>query len=148
MSRIIFSLFILWGYLSNSLGGSRPGSFPLREYVPPTLSSWCDTLHSSQIIAHSPHRARHQPQDQNTDTTPSTHREHRQQRQRPGADHEPHQQNHSPGELPPILCGSMGDPQTPAARGAVSVEKTNTEIKTRLRVKNYKKCIDIYTLSC
>ena len=62
MGRIIFSLFILWGYLSNSLGGSRPGSFPLRGYVPPTLSSWCDTLHSSQIIAHSPHR------------TPSSHR--------------------------------------------------------------------------
>lgn len=55
MGRIIFSLFILWGYLSNSLGGSRPGSFPLRGYVPPTLSSWCDTLHSSQIIGHSPH---------------------------------------------------------------------------------------------
>ena len=73
MGRIIFSLFILWGYLSNSLGGSRPGSFPLRGYVPPTLSSWCDTLHSSQIIAHSPHRARHQPQDQNTNRTPSTH---------------------------------------------------------------------------
>ena len=144
MGRIIFSLFILWGYLSNSLGGSRPGSFPLRGYVPPLLSSWCDTLHSSQIIAHSPHRARHQPQDQNTNRTPSTHERHGQQRQRPGADHEPHQQNHSPGELPPILCGSMGDPQPPAARGAVSVEKTNTEIKTRLRVKNYKKSVDIY----
>ena len=148
MGRIIFSLFILWGYLSNSLGGSRPGSFPLRGCVPPTLSSWCDTLHSSQIIAHSPHRERHQRQDQNTNTTPSTHRRHRQQRQRPGADHEPHQQNHSPEALPPILCGSMGDPQPPAARGAVSVEKTNTENKTRLRVKNYNKSIDIYTLSC
>ena len=73
MGRIIFSLFILWGYLSISLGGSRPGSFPLRGYVPPLLSSWCDTLHSSQIIAHSPHRARHQPQDQNTNRTPTEH---------------------------------------------------------------------------
>ena len=148
MGRITNSLFILWGYLSNSLGGSRPGSFPLRGYVPPILSSWCDTLHSSQIIAHSPHRARHQPQDQ----TPATHtaptentNEHP---QRPGADHEPHQQSHSPGALPPILCGYMGDPRTPAARGAVSVEKTNTEKETRKRVKIYNKSIDIYTLSC
>lgn len=145
MGRIIFSLFILLGYLSNSLGGSRPGSFPLRGYVPPLLSSWCDTLHSSQIIAHSPHRARHQPQDQTPtpDTAPTENtNEHP---QRPGTDHEPHQQNHSPGALPPILCGSMGDPQPPASRGAVSVEKTNTENKTRLRVNIYNKSVDIYT---
>ena len=119
MGRIIFSLFILWGYLSNSLGGSRPGSFPLRGYVPPLLSSWCDTLHSSQIIAHSPHRARHQPQDQNTNTTPSTHERHGQQRQRPGADHEPHQQNHSPGGTaadPVRLYGRPTDTSRPGVR--------------------------------
>lgn len=145
MGRIRFSLFILWGYLSNSLGGFPRALFPLRGYSRRPSRTGATRSHSSQIIGHSPHRERHQPQDQ----TPATHtaptentNEHP---QRPGTDHEPHQQSHSPGALPPILCGYMGDPRTPAARGAVSVEKTNTEKETRKRVKIYNKSIDIYT---
>ncbi len=145
MGRIRFSLFILWGYLRNSLGGFPRALFPLRGYSRRPSRAGATRSHSSQIIGHSPHRERHQPQDQTPATNTAPTENTNEHPQRPGADHEPHQQSHSPGALPPILCGYMGDPRTPAARGAVSVEKTNTEKETRKRVKNYRKSIDIYT---
>lgn len=69
MGRIIFSLFILWGYLRNSLGGFPRALFPLRGYSRRPSRAGATRSHSSQIIGHSPHRERHQPQDQ----TPATH---------------------------------------------------------------------------